>query len=333
MLPLISGAEAKRYMAPETDTWLLFPYARVGDQVSLIPPVKMNTAYPKALTYLKSYEDTLRAREAKRDGQGNRIAPFDNSTWYRFGRNQNLDKQHLPKLIVAQTVPSMRICFDDAGGFALNNVRVNGILPAEETDPWFLLGLLNAPVADFVFRRIAKPKDGAWFEANKQFIAPLPIPSATPQQRAIVAAAARELQRLHTLRRDTLALLARRLKGAPPESWLLHGVPERAVLQTALPADLNHADRQTRAAQEYSTQVQARYDAIRPRLRAGAALEATLANGELAFLVDGVSVIDRVFVTEAEGAFFLAQWKLLASTPPVGQNHRQGPVRRAPHAR
>ncbi len=94
----------------------------------------------------------------------------------------------------------------------------------------------------------------------------------------------------------------------------MHGAPECAVLQTALPADLNHADRQTRAAQEYSTQVQARYDAIRPRLRAGAALEATLANGELAFLVDGVSVIDRVFVTEAEGAFFLAQWKLLAST-------------------
>ena len=56
----------------------------------------------------------------------------------------------------------------------LNNVRVNGILTSGATDQMYLLGVLNGPVGDFVFRRIGKPKQGGWYEANKQFIAPLP---------------------------------------------------------------------------------------------------------------------------------------------------------------
>jgi hypothetical protein len=39
-----------------------------------------------------------------------------------------------------------------------------------------------------VFRRIAKVKAGGFFEANRQFIAPLPIPPASREERAAVAA-------------------------------------------------------------------------------------------------------------------------------------------------
>jgi hypothetical protein len=93
-------------------------------------------------------------------------APFDDEHWYRFGRSQNLDKQDIKKLIVAQTVPSLRVCFEYTATMYLNNVRVNGIIAAKDVDPWFLLGVLNAPVADFVFRRIAKVKAGGFYEAN-----------------------------------------------------------------------------------------------------------------------------------------------------------------------
>ena len=66
---------------------------------------------------------------------------FDDETWYRFGRNQNLDKQDIPKLIVAQTVPEMRVCADSNGTKYLNNVRVNGILPREPP----ITGICSAP--------------------------------------------------------------------------------------------------------------------------------------------------------------------------------------------
>src|SRR3546814_468206 len=153
------------------------------------------------MAYLTSYQKELKNRE---NGK------FDDSQWYRFGRHQNLDKQEVQKLIVAQTVPSLRVSFDESGQHYLNNVRVNGILPSTRTDPWFITGVLNAPVCDFVFRRIAKPKDGGWFEANKQFIAPLPIPAATNQQRDEVVRIAKKLQTQHTTTRDLIKRITQR---------------------------------------------------------------------------------------------------------------------------
>ena len=146
---------------------------------------------------------------------------FDDGQWYRFGRNQNLDKQEEAKLIVAETVPSLRLCHDDGGAFFLNNVRVNGILPNQSAGGWFLLGILNAPPCDFVFRRTAKPKEGGYFEANKQFIAPLPIPDATPEERNRVGELAKELQSLHTRRRDLVKSLDDRLQSGQttPTNW------------------------------------------------------------------------------------------------------------------
>ena len=179
------------------------------------------------------------AREAKRDQQNEiAAAPFDDHEWYRFGRHQNLDKQDIRKLIVAQTVPNLRVCYDDSATMYLNNVRVNGIVPAEDTDPLFLLGVLNAPVADFVFRRIAKVKAGGFYEANKQFIAPLPIPSADAAQRSSVGERARRLELAHSKRRDVVAELGKRLatvrRRNRPETWLFPTLkPKKELAQDA----------------------------------------------------------------------------------------------------
>ena len=174
MRPLISGPEAKRYEAPATQTYLLFPYTVEGGKGRLLRPEELQSSYPKAWAYLTSKKDLLERREAKQGRDGQWTGPVCDEHWYRYVYPKNLDKQDAPKLIVAQTVPSLRVCFDEHGEFAVNNVRVNGILASDGEDPWLLLGILNARVADFVFRRIAKPKDGRYFEANKQFIAPLP---------------------------------------------------------------------------------------------------------------------------------------------------------------
>ena len=140
MKPLISGGEAKRYVEPQTDTYLLFPYKIDSGEVKLINAGIMSASYPKAWAYLNSYCDDLRFREANHDRDGNVTeAPFDDTEWYRFGRHQNLDKQEIQKLIVAQTVPEMRVSFDGAASMYLNNVRVNGIIVSERQDPWFLL--------------------------------------------------------------------------------------------------------------------------------------------------------------------------------------------------
>lgn len=309
MKPLVSGAEAKRYIAPKTDTYLLFPYDVSGGQVSLIDERSFNRQYPKAWNYLKSYKSDLKSREGGK---------FDDDDWYRFGRHQNLDKQEVRKLIVAQTVPSLRVSFDDSGECYLNNVRVNGIIPSDGLDPWFLTGVLNAPVCDFVFRRIAKPKDGGWFEANRQFIAPLPIPPASAKQRDDVARRARGLQARHTARRDILNRLTKRLKAVQskshPETFLF---PDLATARSRLgeaPRNLEETERREWAKQQYEQDLQGRYDAISSRLAPGVELNAEFTDGELTFSVDGIKVLSSIFLKADEGAFIAAQWKVLAST-------------------
>lgn len=48
MKPLVSGAEANRYLKPQTDTYLLFPYNLSGNRPSLIPAGTMRTEFPNA---------------------------------------------------------------------------------------------------------------------------------------------------------------------------------------------------------------------------------------------------------------------------------------------
>jgi hypothetical protein len=318
MKPLVSGPEAKRYIQPATDTYLLFPYQVSAGEVRLIDCRTMRSAYPKAWAYLTSYREHLRLREAQRDHQGNiTSAPFNDNEWYRFGRHQNLDKQEIQKLIVAQTVPRMRVAFDDTALTYLNNVRVNGIIPTERQDPWFLFGILNSRVVDFVFRRIAKVKAGGFFEVNKQFIAPLPIPPASDEERTAVASKAKALQAIHTARRDILAKIARRLTTrtrSKPETWLFAGLKTKRGLMTDAPDGLDAHKKRELAEQRYQLDLTSRYDAITARLMPGASLSAAFTDGELSFIVDGVPIIDRIFVDEAEGELILAQWKLLAAT-------------------
>ncbi len=327
MKPLVSGADAKRYVEPRPDTYLLFPYSVDDDGAHIIPKEIFEQDYPKTWKYLCSYERVLRRREAeltssgdfKRDQAGEVVkAPFNDDEWYRFGRHQNLDKQEIAKLIVPRLVTTIYCSVDHLGGVYLDNVDVGGVAPSAAIDAYFLAGVLNAPVAGYVFRRISKPFRGDYRSANKQFIAPLPIPYATPEEQAEVAARAKRLQALYTKRRDVLESIARRLRAVPvkrrPESFLFSDLAAAKVRGDGVPKTLSAEEQHARANARREEALQARYAAVSERLRPGSALDATFAKGELRFLADGLPVVDRIFLADADGFFIAAQWKLVAST-------------------
>jgi hypothetical protein len=308
MRPLVSGPEAKRYLAPQTDTFVLFPYRLDKDRPQLIKPAEIQIVYPSGWKYIQSHEKALRGRE---DGK------HDDDEWYRFGRNQNLDKQELQKLIVAQTVPNLRVCYDSDGAFFLNNVRVNGILPADHDGGWYLLGILNAPVADFIFRKTAKAKQGGWYEANKQFIAPLPIPDASPEDRAEVARRAQVLQDLHTRRRDTIEKLDRRLRSPqttpltpePGPEWLWSeiGTPSDWKKSPEAPADLKPRDLAAWAKARHAEVIQNRLDQLDALLQPGVTLTVEANDDELALRIQGREVL-RLY-DRPDTPFIAAQWR------------------------
>ena len=313
MKPLVSGKETKRYVEPRTNMYLLFPYRIDQHGARLIPADEMAAVFPQAWHYLTSWEIKLRQRESGKMDHDDQ--------WWAYNYPKNLDKQEIEKLIVAQTVPSLRVCNDSTSQLYLNNVRVNGIVPARDVSAWFLLGVLNGKVCDYVFRRTAKPKDGGWFEANRQFIAPLPIPRDNAETMQRVADRAQRLQALHTQRRDILEGIGRRRSvlrvRSRPESWLFADLPSLEDLEGRAPNALDSEQQNNWAQQRFDEELIARHEGLGERLSPGVELAAELVSGELRFLINGVVVVDRVFVDDEEGPSIAAQWKVLAATMTV----------------
>lgn len=310
MKPLVSGPEAKRYTTPATKTYLLFPYEAQAGRVSLISQKDMAAKYPKAWKHFESWEDDLRGRESNK-------MDIDDG-WWGYNYPKNLDKQEIEKLIVAQTVPNLRVAADFDSTAYLNNVRVNGIVASDQTSLPFVLGCLNASASDFIFRRQAKPKDGGYFEANKQFIAPLPIPDATGDQQADIGKRATRLQSLHSRRRDRVDAIGKRVAALPkrnkPLSWLFVELTPKKDLQADAPTHLDAQKKRDWAKRTYDETLDARYDAITARLSPGIDLGARLEAGELIFTAGSIPILDNIYVDDDEAPFILAQWTYLAST-------------------
>lgn len=172
-------------------------------------------------------------------------------------------------------------------------------------------------MADFVFRRGAKPKEprpsGAYFEANKQYIAPIPIPDANDEQLHAVTSLAEQLQLLHTSRRDTIETLSTRLNSSQmrPDprkaSWIWADVRDPGEWARINPEKLT-GRKLTKWAQEHHEQLLAEHlAAVDERISFGQTMFATAADGQLKFFVGEECVIE-VFVSDDEAKIILPQW-------------------------
>lgn len=309
MKPLISGPEAKRYETPETDTYLLFPYARDDKgAMKLAPASAMARKFPLAWKYLKSWEKDLRARE---NGKMDR-----DHDWWGYVYPKNLDKQDCEKLIVPRLVEHLKAATDDAGAIYLDNVDVGGVIPANGVSVNFLTCVMNGPVADFVFRRIAKPFRGDYRSANKQFIAPLPIPKATKAQAADIARRAKSLQALWTKRRKLLAAADERLRVLPRARWkareLWTDLPDIAALAGDAPKALKLKPDKRKWAEERLDDLEAaKLAAMQAALDSAPQLSADFKDGELRLLAGSAPILNRIFLDAETGAIVLAYWRWL----------------------
>ena len=308
MFPVISGPESKRYISPMTEQYMLFPYDLTGDRPKLYSEDYLMRNYPLAYSHLLNHRAQLEARDG-----GDWVGP----KWHGYSRSQSLDKQFIPKLCSARLVPKIRMMLDENGVFCLHDNNMFGILPAEGVDLWFLLGILNAPVADFVFRRSARPKSSGYFQADRQFLAPLPIPDATLEQREEIGTRARELQEHHTQRRDTIAKLDQRLHSAqtapftpePKPDWLWSNVGTPASWKNApsAPAGLSARDLTAWAKQQHQDALQQKLDTLDALLQPGARITITNTDDEIVLSISGREALHLYDKPQTE--WIAAQWR------------------------
>ena len=88
-------------------------------------------------------------------------------------------------------------------------------------------------------------------------------------------------------------------------------------MEAQAPRALDSEQRSDWTRQRFNEELDARHERLGEHLDPGVELTAELVNGELRFLIDGVVVVDRVFVDDEEGPFIAAQWKVLAATMSV----------------
>lgn len=329
MKPLVSGAEAKRYEEPETNTYLLFPY-EPNDRgiVALIPSGVFARKYPAAWAYLATWERQLRDRES-----GKMDRDVD---WWGYVYPKNLDKHARSKLVVPRLVEHVRCSLDETGANCLDNVDVGGVVSAFDVDPAYLAGALNAPVADFVFRSIAKPFRGDYRSANKQFIAPLPIPNAPPRDRADVAARARSLQQRWTQRRNLMRAAEQRLsvlaRSKHPAGWLWPELPTLDAKIAEAPKSLSNRSERRAWADAQLDELEAQAcEKLQAALNRGGRLDARYEGGELKLYVAGAVALGRIYLDEPAGRITEAYWRwLLIAQPPREAGRFAADLRRPP---
>jgi len=188
--PLASGPDVDPYAFPPLAARLLFPYVRDGDEMRLASEGELAGA-PATWEYLREHEGELRGRERGR---------MDREGWWAYVYPKSLGAHDSPKLGVAATVRHLEVAADPTGGIYFHNVRVNGILlDRDNPSLWALLVLLNSRLLDYYFRRLAVPLANNHFQANRQFIAPLPIRVPDTGQASALDALGKTL---HTAQRD-----------------------------------------------------------------------------------------------------------------------------------
>ncbi len=165
---VIRSGSIDRYKAIPTAV-VLFPYDVKDNTARLYTAQEMQRNFPLAWAYLVRNRKLLEGREKGK---------FQDSTWYRFGRTQNLGMWERPKLMLPYMITRLAVYPDRTNGYYFINVTTGGygLLPDEAKVSFdYLSGLLNSRLLDFYLKRVSTTFHGGYFAANKQYIEQLPI--------------------------------------------------------------------------------------------------------------------------------------------------------------
>ncbi|GAA4352139.1 Eco57I restriction-modification methylase domain-containing protein [Hymenobacter saemangeumensis] len=180
IVPFLAGRDVKRYKQPKADKYLLF--TRRGIDME---------KYPAVLKYLEGFKTQLEPRPKNLDKTaalewpGRKPGPYK---WYEVQDNINYWREfEKPKIIIPTFATSAPYTYDTQGLYSNDKTT---IIP---TDDLFLLGVLNSSTTDFYFKSIGAKLKDAFFEYKPKYLTQLPIPTATPEQQAAIAALVQQI--------------------------------------------------------------------------------------------------------------------------------------------
>jgi hypothetical protein len=192
--PCLHDAKLYAYTRAEPNAWMIFPYeiglGSRGAVAQLIQPAEMARRFPTCFEYLTARRAELEQRNIVGGSAVDR-------QFYQFGRSQSLTKFDSPKIVLPILSLEARYAYDEinivmTGGGNGPYYLIRPLAAASETN-FFLLAVLHHPLSEAIIRTHTSSFRGGYYSHGKQFIEHLPVPPATPQQRADIERLVRQL--------------------------------------------------------------------------------------------------------------------------------------------
>jgi len=176
--PAVRGRDLGPFEIRDPGLSILLPYTFANGSRS--PMLVDLRRYPKARAYLEAHRSTLEQRHCVRVWE---------KRWYDLHDQVFGDLAGQPKVLVPDVANQNRFAVDEGRFIPLHSAYY--IVPNIGVDPHFLAAVLNSRVTLFLIRLLAPVVKDGFNRYRRQFLATLPVPSATPAVAKRIARKAR----------------------------------------------------------------------------------------------------------------------------------------------
>jgi len=165
--PAVEGKDLKPWRAEWRRLWLIYTHHGI-DMAS----------YPSVLSYLYTFKYQLEQRATARQHE-----------WYELQQPQQayVPAFEGPKIIWPNLQNGPRYSFDS------QRYYINAPACCLPTEDWVILAVLNSTVGWYWMRSTAIMRQGRWLEAKPQYVASVPIPQVSAEDRNLITDLAQRL--------------------------------------------------------------------------------------------------------------------------------------------
>ncbi len=161
--PLAMGKDIRKWSSKDEDKWLIV--TEIGVDIK---------NYPTILNHLKQWQVELEKRWDK------------GKHWWELRACSYYDAFNKPKIIFPDIAKNTRFAFNTKGTYLGNTAYM---IPVHDL---FLLGVLNSKSVEDFYIDLSSQVRGGYLRFIRQYVEQIPIPNATPAEKAVIAALAQK---------------------------------------------------------------------------------------------------------------------------------------------
>jgi len=179
--PAIRGRDIEAFELRDPKLLALAPYRFDDSGAGEVVHLK---DFPRAARYLRAHRTTLESRHCVRVWE---------RPWYGWHDPLITELTRVPKILVPDVANSSRFAVDTGRFLPLHSAYY--LLPRSGVDLFFLVGVLNSFVAEFIVRTLSPVVKDGFSRYRQQFVAALPVPLGSAALTKGIARAARDADR------------------------------------------------------------------------------------------------------------------------------------------